>query len=93
MPDEAILVKDTLYIVEIKFQFVAGSVDEKLQTCDFKKKQYTRLLALANLNVEYIYILNDWFKKNEYKDVLEYVESVGCKYYFNEIPISVLKLD
>src|SRR5680860_1172239 len=38
LPDEAIyVIKDnTIYIIEIKFQIVAGSVDEKLQTCDFK---------------------------------------------------------
>src|SRR3989338_5430976 len=36
IPDDAIFVlkNKTLYIVEIKFQEVAGSVDEKLQTCD-----------------------------------------------------------
>ena len=42
VPDDAIfIIKDkTLYIIEIKFQAVTGSVDEKLQTCDFKNKQY-----------------------------------------------------
>src|SRR3989344_5922558 len=41
LPDEAIyvIVNHTLFIVEIKFQKVSGSVDEKLQTCDFKRKQ------------------------------------------------------
>ena len=45
LPDDAVLVlmNKTLYIVEIKFQTVAGSVDEKLQTCDFKLKQYKKL--------------------------------------------------
>ena len=45
LPDEAlyVIVNNTMYILEIKFQRVAGSVDEKLQTCDFKKKQYQRL--------------------------------------------------
>ena len=44
-PDNAIyVIKDnTIYIIEMKFQIVAGSVDEKLQTCDFKKKQYQKL--------------------------------------------------
>jgi hypothetical protein len=42
LPDDSIYViaNNTLYIIECKFQKVAGSVDEKLQTCDFKKKQY-----------------------------------------------------
>jgi len=46
LPDNAIFVisKNTLFVIEIKYQGVAGSVDEKLQTCDFKKKQYQRLM-------------------------------------------------
>lgn len=94
LPDETIFVlkNETLYIIEMKFQKVSGSVDEKLQTCDFKKKQYTKLLGKAQIKVKYIYILNDWFKKPEYKDVLDYVKSVGCDYYFENLPFSVLDL-
>lgn len=93
-PDEAIyvLVNNTLYIIEMKFQKVAGSVDEKLQTCDFKRKQYTKLMSQINVEVEYVYILNDWFKKPEYKDVLDYVISVGCHYYFNYLPLQKIGL-
>ena len=47
----------SLNIIEIKYQEVAGSVDEKLQTCDFKKKQYERLLRPLKLIVEYCYVL------------------------------------
>ncbi len=93
LPDEAILVGNTLFIVEMKFQFVAGSVDEKLQTCHFKKRQYTKLFSGSGIGVEYIYVLNDWFKKPEYKDVLEYIKEVGCHYYFNEIPLDILGLN
>lgn len=92
LPDEAILIGKTLFIVEMKFQYVAGSVDEKLQTCDFKRKQYVKLVEPIGLKVEYIYVLNDWFKKEEYRDVLAYIESVGCHYYFNEIPLKVISL-
>lgn len=92
LPDEAILVGNTLYIIEMKFQYVAGSVDEKLQTCDFKKRQYAKLLKEAGIKIEYIYVLNDWFKKPEYTNVLEYVKDVGCRYYFNEIPLKVIAI-
>ena len=94
LPDDSIyvLLNNTFYIIECKYQQVAGSVDEKLQTCDFKKKQYKRLLAPLNFEVQYIYILNDWFKKPEYKDVLAYIHSVGCDYYFNYIPLQRLGL-
>jgi hypothetical protein len=59
LPDEAlyVIINNTLFVIEIKFQKVAGSVDEKLQTCDFKRKQYARLMAPLNIEVEYIYIL------------------------------------
>jgi len=94
LPDEAIyvIINNTLFIVEIKFQKVSGSVDEKLQTCDFKRKQYAKLMAPLNIEVEYIYILNDWFRKPEYKDVLDYVISVGCQYYFHYLPLQKLGL-
>lgn len=94
LPDNSIYVilNNTFYVIECKYQQVAGSVDEKLQTCDFKKKQYKRLMASLNFEVEYIYILSDWFRKPEYKDVLTYIHSVGCDYYFNYIPLQRLGL-
>ena len=93
-PDEAlyVVVNNTLFIIEMKFQKVAGSVDEKLQTCDFKKKQYRKLMAPLNIDVEYIYILNDWFKNPAYKDTLDYVISVDCQYYFNYLPLQKIGL-
>ncbi len=94
LPDDAILVlKDkTLFIVEMKFQMVTGSVDEKLQTCDFKNKQYIKLLSSLGLTVKYVYVLSEWFKKEEYRDVLQYIQKVGCYYFFNEIPLNFLNL-
>ncbi len=94
LPDEAlyVIVNNTLFIIEMKFQKVTGSVDEKLQTCDFKKKQYRKLMAPLNIEVEYIYILNDWFKSQAYKDTLDYVISVGCQYYFNYLPLQKIGL-
>lgn len=94
LPDDAILVhsNNTLYIIEKKFQSSAGSVDEKLQTCDFKKKQYQRLMEPLGINVEYCYFLCDWFEQPEYRDVKKYIESVGCRYFFNEIPLDYLGL-
>ncbi len=94
LPDEALYVfeSNTVYIIEMKFQQVAGSVDEKLQTCDFKKRQYTKLMASLKINVEYIYLLSDWFSVPVYKDVLTYIKEVGCDYYFNDIALSRLNL-
>lgn len=94
LPDDAIyVIKDnTIYIIEIKFQITAGSVDEKLQTCDFKKKQYQKLFSSLNYEVEYIYLLSDWFRKEEYKDVRDYIISVGCRYYFEYLPLHEIGL-
>lgn len=93
-PDNCIyvIVNNTLFIIEVKFQHCAGSVDEKLQTCDYKKKRYQKLLDALNYEIEYVYVLNDWFKQPCYKDTLEYIISVGCKYYFNYIPLQKLGL-
>ncbi len=94
LPDDSIfvLLNNKLFIIECKHQEVAGSVDEKLQTCDFKKRQYKKLMAPANIDVEYIYLLDDWFRKEQYKDVLNYIHSVGCDYYFEYIPLQRLGL-
>lgn len=94
LPDEAILILSgkTLYIIEIKFQGGVGSVDEKLQTCDFKNKQYSKLLAPLGISVKYAYVLNAWFKQKIYSDVLKYIESVGCYYFFKVLPLSFLGL-
>lgn len=94
LPDDAILVlsSQTLFIVEVKFQKVAGSVDEKLQTCHFKRKQYEKLVEGLDLTVKYVYVLNDWFRQPGYRDVLKYIRSVGCHYYFGELPLDWLGL-
>ncbi len=89
LPDDSIyvIVNNTMFIIECKFQQSEGSVDEKLQTCDFKKKQYQKLLFQLNMEVEYVYLLSDWFKNSKYKDVLDYIISVRCSYYFEYIPL------
>lgn len=94
LPDDAVLVlvAKTLFIIEAKFQNVSGSVDEKLQTCDFKLKQYKKLVEPIGLQVRYAYVLSDWFNQPEYADVLAYITSVGCDYFFKELPLSYLGL-
>ena len=94
LPDEAIFVikNKTLFIIEMKFQEVEGSVDEKLQTCDFKKKQYQKLLRKTRLKIEYVYVLGDWFKHESYKDVLSYIKLVKCHYFFETLPFEFLGL-
>ncbi len=94
LPDEAILVfKDnTLFVIEKKFQYGSGSVDEKLQTCDFKKKKYEKLLSGTGIKVEFAYVLNDWFNQDRNKDTFDYIKAVGCHYFFEKLPFSFLGL-
>ena len=87
-----VIVRDTLFIIEIKFQQVSGSVDEKLQTCDFKRKQYTKLVHSLGWRVEYVYVLSDWYKNSRYRYSLEYILSMNCHYQFNTIPLKWLGL-
>lgn len=94
LPDDSIfvIIANTLFVIECKFQQVTGSVDEKLQTSDFKRKQYQKLLSKANIEVEYMYLLSDWFRNPKYKDVLDYIHSVHCHYFFEYIPLTKLGL-
>jgi hypothetical protein len=92
LPDGAVLVDNKIFIIEKKTQNGAGSVDEKLQTCDFKKKQYSKLFNPIGIDVQFFFLLSSWFNKDCYKDVFEYIESVECKYYFETIPLEKLGL-
>ncbi|MBI1957166.1 MAG: hypothetical protein HYS44_01785 [Candidatus Niyogibacteria bacterium] len=94
IPDEALYVSNQkrVFVIEIKFQGTTGSVDEKLQTSDFKKKQYQKLFRPLGTEVEFIYVLSEWFEKPEYRDVLNYIRSVGCHYYFQKLPLAALGL-
>jgi hypothetical protein len=94
LPDECFvnLQTNTVYIIEKKFQNSSGSVDEKLPSCDFKKKEYEKLCHPIGFDVEYLYVFNNWFKQDIYRDTLEYIEDVGCNYFYNEIPLDFLGL-
>ena len=92
LPDSALYVDSTMYIIEKKYQAASGSVSEKLQTCDFKKKQYEKLFSGLGVKIEYYYVLNDWFNQNSFRDVFEYIESVGCRYFIEFIPLNELGL-
>lgn len=94
LPDECFvnLKTNTVYIIEKKFQNCSGSVDEKLPNCDFKRKEYEKLCNPIGFYVEYLYVFNDWFKQSVYRDTLEYIEDVGCNYFYNAIPLNFLGL-
>lgn len=92
LPDECFVnfKTNTVYIIEKKFQNCSGSVDEKLSSCDFKKKEYEKLCHPIGFYVKYLYVFNDWFTQSVYKDTLEYIKDVGCHYFYNKIPLEFL---
>lgn len=94
LPDEAVLSKkvNSLTVVEKKWQETEGSVDEKLQTCGFKIRQYSRLMKPLGVKVKYVYLLNDWFSHPRYADVLDYIKEVGADYHFKSLPLELLDL-
>ena len=47
---------------------------------------------LLHFDVEFIYIFNDWFLDERYRDTLDYIEYMGCHYFYNEIPLYFLGL-
>ncbi len=85
-PDEAYVdnTRRNVYIIEKKFQQTPGSVDEKLQTGPFKKHHYGKLFP--NYNVQYIYCLADWFKRDEYASVLEYLQESDIPIFWGNDP-------
>mgnify|MGYP001192328454 CR=1 FL=1 len=94
LPDAVLInqLNKTVYIVEKKFQSGSGSVDEKLQTCDFKRKIFSKMIDKCEntYNTKYYYLLNSWYSQNVYIDVKRYILSVGCKYFIDEINLKDL---
>lgn len=93
-PDEAYvnISKRAVYIIEKKFQQTPGSVDEKLQTGPFKKHHYSKLFP--NYKLHYIYCLSDWFKREEYTSVLEYLSDSNIPIFWgNDTNYKSLMID
>jgi len=86
LPDSALLIGNSLRIFEKKYQEVAGSVDEKLQTGPFKLWLFRKLFKPLEISVEYSYILSNWFDKNEYRDVFEYLANNGVDVHIDSLP-------
>ena len=83
LPDDVFVNTDKkiVFIIEKKYQEDAGSVDEKLQTVDFKIKEYQKMLP--GWEVRFIYLLNDYFDKDCYHDVFDYIRKVGGSVHIN----------
>lgn len=94
LPDDTFIntKNKTVYIIEKKFQSGSGSVAEKIQTCEYKKQQYQKLVSQMGYEIEYAYVLCDFFKNPKFSDALKYIKSKKCYYFFNELPLKFLGL-
>lgn len=95
LPDSVVVVGNTIYIIEHKSQKGGGSVDEKLQTFPYKYHYYKNLIGLKDkgFKVEYIYVLKKSFFDNpSFKNTYDYMNENGCKYFFDELPLSAVGL-
>ena len=83
-PDEAYI--DTngknMFIIEKKFQKGSGSVIEKNQSGDFKTEHYGELFP--NYKIYYIYTLSDYFKRDEQKSVLKYLQKKNIPVFWGD---------
>lgn len=89
-PDEAVIYKDVLYVVEKKQQGGGGSVDEKIQTGPFKLHVYEYCAKLMGLKgVSYSYLLGDYFKHKKFSQYVipVYLKGHGIPVYFNTLPL------
>jgi len=84
----------TAYIIEKKFQGGGGSVDEKLQTCDYKRRHYYEpKFKVLGYKTKFYWMLSDYFDDEKKSDVFDYIKSVGCDYFFNFIPFKDLGIE
>ena len=51
---------------------------------------YKKIIEQTGFETEYFYLLNSWYEKVEYKDVKEYIKSVGCNFFIDEIGLEEL---
>jgi len=91
LPDEAIFVvsKNTVYIVEKKWQESEGSVDEKLLGFGNKRRIYQRLLDSVHegepFSVQFIFVGNkSFFGQDKYRDTFEMLRGDGIKIMLDE---------
>lgn len=83
-PDEVLVDKENkkIFIIEKKFQQCAGSVDEKLQTVDFKLWSYRR--QYPEFEIYFTYVVNTWFKQPCYNDLMDYLKYKNIRVLWGE---------
>jgi hypothetical protein len=91
-PDECYIDEEnkTINIIEKKFQQSSGSVDEKIQTGDFKRWFYKE--QYPEYTIKYCYCLSDWFKQKRYNPEFRYLKNHNIKVFYGSDDLYVDKL-
>ena len=93
-PDAVVVVGNVIHIIEMKFQSEGKDTQYAiLPYCDFKKRQYQKLVNGLDYKIKFHYLLSDNMNVPRNKDIFQYIEDVRCDYYFGEIPLSVFGLE
>lgn len=91
LPDTVFIneISKTVYIVEKKYQEGGGSVDEKIQTCDYKKNYfYAPKFDRLGYKTEFFWLLSPFYNADKFSDVFSYIKQKRCRYFFNVIPLN-----
>lgn len=90
-PDGALVnhTTKTIFIIEKKYQQVSGSVDEKIQTGPYKRHWYRTLVENTDYEIEFLYVLNSWFKQDKYKTPIDWLRSAGIGVHFEKLDLEL----
>ena len=80
-PDCWFINGNNVYIVELKFQQGGGSVCEKLQTYNYKLRNFQD--RYPDKKIHYIYGLHEWFRSNCMAEVY-YMKKDGIPYFWGD---------
>jgi hypothetical protein len=83
----------TIVIVEMKTQTSEGSVDEKLETVHFKRRQYLKFAKEIDFkDVKFNWALDSKFAESRYDDVKEYLDEMGSYFEVGSVSLDLLCL-
>jgi len=89
-PDGALYVpkKKTLYISEAKEQCGKGSVDFKPWGFPGLKWKYKKMFGQKNIDIKFCGVFSEYFNKDKFRDMFEYLDEKNIKQFFNKIDLS-----
>lgn len=86
-PDLILIIKNDVYVIEIKYQETSGSTDEKINAGFVLREIYKEYIFKDSgyKFQNFCFLTNDWFKQERYKTSIEILNKYGINLYVNEI--------